>query len=96
MASSASMLYLGVILWGIGMGAQESTLKAAVSTLVSKKVRAIGYGIFETGFGICWFIGSAMLGYLYDQSVFAMVVVSSLAQLLAVPFFLYCRRAKFM
>lgn len=96
MASSASMLYLGVILWGIGMGAQESTLKAAVSTLVSKKGRAIGYGIFETGFGICWFIGSAMLGYLYDQSVFAMVVVSSLAQLLAVPFFLYCRRAKFM
>lgn len=38
---------LGTALWGIGMGAQESILKAAVTTMVPKTNRATGYGIFE-------------------------------------------------
>ena len=64
MAPSSCWLYAGVLLWGIGMGAQESTLKAAVAAIVPKRERAVGYGIFETGFGVSWFIGSFLLGIL--------------------------------
>ena len=88
MGKSVPMVLVGVVLWGIGMGAQESILKAAVTTMVPKSSRATGYGIFECSFGIFWFLGSWLLGVLYDVSVPIMVVVSVAAQLLAIPFYL--------
>lgn len=83
---------LGVVLWGIGMGAQESILKAAVATMVPKRSRATGYGIFECCFGAAWFLGSWLLGVLYDRSLLAMVLVSVAAQLLAAS--LFCWKIK--
>lgn len=88
MGKSVPMVLVGVVLWGIGMGAQDSILKAAVTTMVPKSSRATGYGIFECSFGIFWFLGSWLLGLLYDVSVPVMVVVSVAAQLLAIPFYL--------
>lgn len=36
-------------------------------------------------FGVAWFIGSVLLGVVYDQSVLAVAVLSLAPQLLAVP-----------
>jgi len=85
--SSQSMIIIGIILWGIGMGAQESVLKAAVSNMVSKQNRAAGYGIFECSFGIAWFLGSWLLGALYDNSIILMIILSVFAQMLSIPFY---------
>jgi len=90
---SVPMLLLGIALWGVGMGAQESILKAAVSKMVPKQSRATGYGIFECSFGVFWFLGSWLLGVLYDVSIPAMAVVSVLAQLAAIPLYLASRKA---
>ncbi len=87
LGGSVASAVLGVILWGIGMGAQESILKAAVTTMVPKRSRATGYGIFECCFGAAWFLGSWLLGVLYDRSLLAMVLVSVAAQLLAATMF---------
>ena len=84
---SVPMLLIGIALWGIGMGAQESILKAVVTTMVPKDSRATGYGIFECSFGIFWFLGSWLMGVLYDLSIPAMVSVSVLAQLAALPLY---------
>lgn len=92
LGKSVPMVLVGVVLWGVGMGAQESILKAAVTTMVPKSSRATGYGIFECSFGIFWFLGSWLLGVLYDVNVIAMVVVSVVAQLAAIP--LYLKSAK--
>jgi len=54
----------GIILWGVGMGAQESILKSAVTTLVPRDSRSTGFGVFETAFGIFWFLGSWLMGSL--------------------------------
>ncbi len=89
---SVPLLILGVLLWGIGMGAQESILKAAVTTIVPKASRATGYGVFEFSFGVFWFLGSWILGVLYDVNIIAMVIVSVVAQLAAIP--LYIATAK--
>lgn len=89
---SVPLLLLGIALWGVGMGAQESILKAAVTGMVPKSSRATGYGIFECSFGVFWFMGSWLLGVLYDASLPAMVAVSVLAQLAAIP--LYLRSAQ--
>ncbi len=80
-------LFLGVALWGIGMGAQESILKAAVSSIVPKQSRSSGFGIFQTAFGVCWFLGSWLMGVLYDVSPMWLAIFSAVMQLVALPFF---------
>ena len=85
---STPMLLIGIALWGIGMGAQESILKAVVTSMVPKHCRATGYGIFECAFGVFWFLGSWIMGVLYDLSIPAMVAVSVIAQLSAISLYL--------
>ena len=85
---STSALLLGIALWGVGMGAQESILKAAVTKMVPKSSRATGYGVFECSFGVFWFLGSWILGVLYDISIPAMITVSVVSQLAAIPLYI--------
>jgi MFS family permease len=73
----------GMIVWGIGMGAQESVVKAAVADLIPPEKRGTAYGVFNTGFGIFWFAGSALMGYLYDVSLQGLILFSVLTQLMA-------------
>lgn len=86
------MIAVGILLWGIGMGAQESIMKAAVSRIIPKSMRSTGFGIFETGFGIAWFLGSWLLGALYDADHRMLVCVSVTVQLLAIAFYWLCIR----
>jgi MFS family permease len=86
-------LFLGVTLWGIGMGAQESILKAAVTNIVPKQSRSSGFGIFQTSFGVCWFLGSWLMGVLYDVSPSWLVIFSVGTQLISIPFFWLSDRA---
>lgn len=88
MFDSVPMLLVGIALWGVGMGAQESILKAAVTSMVPKASRATGYGMFECSFGAFWFLGSWALGVLYDVNITVMVVVSVAAQLASIPFYI--------
>ena len=76
----------GMILWGVGMGAQDSCLKAVLAAVVPSEKRSTGFGVFDTGFGIAWFAGSAIMGLLYDKSIPALVVFSVVLQLAALPF----------
>jgi predicted MFS family arabinose efflux permease len=81
----------GMALWGIGMGAQNSLLKALLSEVLSVARRSTGFGLFYTGYGIAWFLGSAAMGFLYDKSIPAVVIFSVVFQLLALPVFLWAR-----
>jgi MFS family permease len=55
---------VGMVLWGIGMGAQESLIRAVVSHLVGSHQRATAFGMLHLWYGIFWFVGSAFMGYL--------------------------------
>lgn len=83
---------IGVALWGMGMGAQESVMRAAVAEMVPIARRGTGYGIFNTGYGIFWFLGSALMGVLYDFSLVSLVIFSVVAQLASVPLLLLVRK----
>ena len=85
---SIPLLLIGIAMWGVGMGAQESILKAAVTKMVPKQSRATGYGIFECSFGVFWFLGSWLLGNLYDLNIMAMTLVSVAAQLASIPLYI--------
>ena len=71
---------LGVLSWGIGMGAQASVMRAAIARLAPVSQRGTAYGIFNAAYGLAWFAGSAVLGVLYDWSVPALAAVSVLLQ----------------
>ncbi|MBW4601490.1 MAG: MFS transporter [Calothrix sp. FI2-JRJ7] len=88
---NTNLVLLGVIVWGIGMGAQESIVKAAVAKIVPPDIRATAYGIFSTGYGIAWFLGSALMGILYDKSINWLVGFSVVSQLIAVPMFIWIK-----
>ena len=90
LADNPVLMGIGILLWGIGMGAQESIMKAAVSRIIPRSMRGTGFGIFETGFGIAWFLGSWLLGALYDTDPRLLVIVSVAVQLLALAFYRLC------
>lgn len=83
---------LGVCLWGIGLGAQESILRAVIAGLVASERRASAYGVFDTIYGVSWFAGSAAMGLLYDVSIRTLIGFSMMMQLAAT--ILYIRLAR--
>lgn len=83
---------VGMGLWGIGLGAQESILRAAVAGMVMPERRGSAYGIFNLAFGVVWFLGSALMGYLYAVSLPGLIAFSVGMQLAAVPLFALVQR----
>lgn len=88
----APLAIAGTVLWGIGMGWQESIMRSVIADVTPKERRASAFGVFNTGFGILWFAGSALIGILYGISIPAVVAFSAGAQLLAVPLFVIVSR----
>jgi MFS family permease len=82
---------VGSALWGLGMGVHESIVPAAVATMVPPQRRPSAYGLFTAGYGVAWFIGSALMGMLYDVSITGVVIFCLVLQLAAVPIFLKVR-----
>jgi predicted MFS family arabinose efflux permease len=81
-----------VLLWGLGLGVQESVMAAAVATMIPAHGRAGAYGVFSAVFGVAWFLGSVLQGALYDISIPAMVAISLTAQAASLPFILTAAR----
>lgn len=79
---------LGIALWSIGVGAHESLMRAIVANMVPSNKRATAYGSFNMVYGIAWFLGSVLMGALYDYSIYYVVIFSLLIQLSALPLFL--------
>ena len=84
---------IGMAVWGIGMGSQNSLLKAILTDLMPITRRSTGFGLFYTCYGIAWFLGSATMGFLYDRWLAALIVFSIILQLAALPVFFWGKAA---
>lgn len=82
----------GTLLWGISMGTQETLMRAAIPAMASAQLRGSAYGLFNLGFGLCGFVGSALMGFLYDFSIPTLIFFSLATQLLSIPFFLLLKK----
>ena len=87
-----ALIVAGVLLWGVGMGTQESIIRAVVADIVPARRRGTGFGLFNACFGIAWFLGSAAMGILYDFSLPALIGFSILAQLTSLPLLLFVQK----
>jgi len=88
----ASGVYISVVCWATGLGAQDATLRSGISQVVSMNKRGSAFGAFNAAYGVLWFLGSVTMGVLYDYSLFALVVFGVAAQLIAAMLFVSLRR----
>ncbi len=79
-------LWIGIALWGIGMGTQNALFRSVLAHLIPPQQRSTGYGIFGVTFGLAWFLGGALIGSLYDVSIAFSAITGVVLQLMAIPF----------
>jgi len=83
---------IGMVLWGIGFGAQDTLLKAIIAGILPDGKRNSAFGLFYTGYGSGWLVGSVTTGLLYSRSLPLVVAFSIFMQLISLPFFLVAKR----
>jgi predicted MFS family arabinose efflux permease len=85
---------IGMVFWGIGISAQGSLLQAMLTDVIPPQKRSTAFGLFDTGYGIAWFLGSALMGLLYDRSIVAVALFSVSLQLAALPIFFIANKMR--
>jgi MFS family permease len=83
---------IGMIFWGIGMSAQGSLFQAMLTHVIPPQKRSTAFGLFDTGYGVAWFVGSAIMGLLYDKSILVVALFSVVLQLAAIPILFVANR----
>lgn len=68
----------GVLIWGVAVGIQDSTVKALVADLVPSGRRGTAYGIFAAFQGAAALAGGALAGALYSQPPVLVAIVAVL------------------
>ncbi|MGQ9705520.1 MAG: MFS transporter [bacterium] len=85
-----SLVYIyvlvGVILWGAVMGIHETVMRASIADIVQIERRGFAYGVFNTVYGLSWFLGSAMIGFLYEISITYIIIFAVSMEVLSIPF----------
>ncbi len=81
-----ALALIGILLWGVGLGVQDSIMRAMIAHLVPPQRRPSAYGLLHLFFGLFWFLGSALMGVLYDHNILFLVIFSVVIQLLSILF----------
>jgi len=90
---SYSLVLIGIILWGVVMGIQETIMRAAIADLTPVERRGFAYGVFNTMYGAGWFLGGALMGLLYGLSINYLILFAVVMELISMPLFFLVRRA---
>ncbi|MGE2737557.1 MFS transporter [Mycolicibacterium vaccae] len=88
-----AMVVAGALVWGAAVGIQESTLRAVVADLVEPGRRATAYGMYAAVIGAAAAVGGALTGFLYSQSITALIGVVAAIQVAALGLLPAVRRA---
>jgi len=91
-STSFSLALTGAVIWGIVMGFHETIMRSAIADITPLKKRGTGYGIFNTAYGLAVFIGSAITGLLYENSIQAVIIISIAAEAAAIAIFFILKK----
>lgn len=80
--------------WGFGIHEALDQIGAVIAGMIPAHRRASAYGIFNAGFGLFWFLGSALMGVLYDISIPYLTFFSVLIQLASIPLLLLIKKER--
>jgi len=90
---SYSLVLMGIILWGMVMGIQETIMRAAIADLTPIERRGFAYGVFNTAYGAGWLLGGTLMGLLYEPSINYLILFAVVMELISIPLFFLVRRA---
>ena len=82
---SINFLILGIIIWGMVMAMYETVMRASIADIIPIAKRGYSYGIFNTVFGLSYFLGSFVIGFLYTLNldyVIIYILIMSVVSLL--------------
>jgi predicted MFS family arabinose efflux permease len=91
---SFAAILIAMLLWGVGYATQDTLLKAVVAGLLPEGRRSFAFGLFYTGYGFGWLLGSIAVGLLYEGSRTGLIVFVALAQLASLAVFFAARRSE--
>jgi predicted MFS family arabinose efflux permease len=91
-STSYSLVLIGMGLWGVVLGVQETIMRAAIADLTPIERRGFAYGIFNTAYGAGWGLGGAVMGLLYGHSISYLILFAVVMELISIPLFLMVRR----
>jgi MFS family permease len=92
-SNSYNLVLIGIILWGVVMGIQETIMRAAIADLTPTERRGFAYGIFNTAYGASWFLGAALMGLLYELSINHLILFAVVMELISIPLLFLVKRA---
>jgi len=72
-----------IVFYGAVMGIQETVMRASVADLVGVKKRGTAYGIFNLAYGLAFFFGSSIAGFLYGISIEYLWIYIAIVELLS-------------
>ena len=78
LSHSVSMLWIGMVLMGVVLGAHETVMRSAIADITPFSKRGIGFGIFNTVYGLSLLLGSLLMGWLYDLEQQPMIVAMTI------------------
>jgi MFS family permease len=84
-SGSYGLAVAAVVFWGAVMGIHETIMRAAIADLTPMERRGLAYGIFNTAYGASWFLGSLLIGILYEISIGYIILFAVGMQVVAVP-----------
>jgi MFS family permease len=93
-SNSYGFAVISAVLWGAVMGIHETIMRAAIADLTPLERRGFAYGLFNTIYGVSWFIGSVLIGFLYEISINLIFFFVVLMQIISVFVFFILRGKK--
>lgn len=91
-SSSYVLVLAAVVLWGAVMGTHETIMRAAIADLTHITKRGTAYGIFNALYGLAWFLGSVVVGVLYDRAALFIPVFVVATQVVSMPVLFFIRK----
>jgi len=90
---SFDLIIIGILCWGVVMGIQETIMRSAIADITSLAKRGTGYGIFNTACGVGVFLGSFLLGFLYDRTRAYVILAVIIFELFALIVFFLMKKS---
>ena len=86
-SSGPSAAAAGMCVWGIVMGVHETIMRSAIADITPLHKRGLGYGIFNTSYGLAMLVGASLQGLLYTRSIPQIIIFTTFSQAAALAVF---------
>ncbi|MFH7880446.1 MAG: MFS transporter [Candidatus Aenigmatarchaeota archaeon] len=91
-SESKFLIIIAILLYGFVIGTQETIMRAFIADVSPISKRGIAYGIYSFILGASLFIGSSLIGYLYEISLTYLTFFIVFSQTFSMTFLIIIRK----